>query len=54
MKNFNTFPTTWREEDGEIIIDYRPGNGNQPIYPNYEEEISCCVQDDEGNQEVAG
>ncbi len=47
MKNFNAFPSTWREEDGEIVVDYRPGNGNQPVYPRYEQEVSCCVEHNE-------
>lgn len=26
------FPTTYREEDGEIVPSYAPGNGNAPTY----------------------
>lgn len=33
------FPTTYREEDGEIVPSYAPGNGNAPTYPTTDKDV---------------
>jgi len=44
MTDFNAFPSTVNEVDGEICVSYQPGNNNEPRYPRYDQTIDCCAQ----------
>lgn len=38
MNEFRAFPSTVREEEGEIVPSYERGNGNEPRYPRNDRE----------------
>lgn len=43
MKDFQAFPDTYREVDGEIVPSYEPGNGNEPKYQKPRTVFLPCV-----------